>query len=232
MMTGKVNIPVRLLPRPTDSRGFIVPFFVCWFKDGKPSREGVDGAVPDFRVVDPDRFMLCTRGLRCWICGEPLGVRHAFVLGPMCCVTRVTSEPGSHRECAEYAVRVCPFLARPRMKRNPSPWLTDKVVPAAGQHSDRNPGVMAIWVQRGPGVAFEATQGEHGILFYVRDPFEPPRWYREGREATRAEIDAAIESGVRDELRPQADREGPAAVAELVKSMQRLSPLLPIAGGA
>ena len=53
------------------------------------------------------------RGL-CWVCGEPLGVHKVYAIGPMCVINRTTSEPASHRDCAEFAVKACPFLLEGR----------------------------------------------------------------------------------------------------------------------
>src|SRR5438477_249547 len=73
---------------------------------------------PDFRCADKRKFHRALKEKRCWVCGDKLGVHLAFVIGPMCAVNKVTSEPPCHLECAEYSVRICPFLSRPRMRRN------------------------------------------------------------------------------------------------------------------
>ena len=55
---------------------------------------------------------------KCWLCGQTLGKHMTFPIGPMCAITRTTAEPPSHLACAEYAVKACPFLSQPRMRRN------------------------------------------------------------------------------------------------------------------
>lgn len=43
-----------------------------------------------------------------------LGRHLSFVIGPMSAINRNTSEPGCHRDCAQFAVRACPlFLVLP-----------------------------------------------------------------------------------------------------------------------
>src|SRR5437764_29347 len=97
-------LPSRLKLLPVDERGFPVPWFVAWI-DGKP----------DFRVVDQRKMAIAVSEKRCWVCGDFLGRYMAFVIGPMCAVNRVSSEPPSHRECAEFSVRACPFLTKPKV---------------------------------------------------------------------------------------------------------------------
>jgi hypothetical protein len=165
-----------------------VPFFVAWFKEGTVQREGF--GEPDFRVVDPQKMTSCVRLNLCWICGQPLGRHHAFVLGPMCVVTRVTSEPGSHHDCALYALQVCPFLVHPTRRRNERPFQTE-IVAAAGEHSTANPGIMALWMTNGQALPFQAQRGAPGVLFHVSQP-TVVTWWREGRLATRGDVSAAL----------------------------------------
>src|SRR5258708_39459955 len=97
-------IPQRMARLPISPTGFPVPWFVAW----------VDG-VPDFRVIGPDKIVQAVKRNLCWLCGQPKGIHHAFVIGPMCAINRTISEPSSHLECAQFAAVACPFLANPRM---------------------------------------------------------------------------------------------------------------------
>jgi hypothetical protein len=79
-----------------------VPFFVRT-EGGKPVFAGPPLAVKP----------ACLRDGLCWICGHGLQNRsYAFVIPPAGVVSRVTSDPPSHRDCARYALRACPFLKR------------------------------------------------------------------------------------------------------------------------
>src|SRR5262245_23013157 len=137
MHTHKLNasicdipIPERMRHRPVSATGYPVPWFVAW----------INGE-PDFRIVDPPKVGRAVRGDLCWLCGQTLGSRHkAFILGPMCSVNLVSSEPPSHRTCAEYAVAACPFLTKPRMRRNDKDQPTETREPG-GLMVHRNPGV-------------------------------------------------------------------------------------------
>lgn len=226
-----VPMPRRLFGKPKDHRGFVVPFFVQWFKDGQRARAGAAGAVPDFRVIDSSRLVQAVTFGKCWICGDTLGSLHAHVIGPMCAVTRLSSEPGSHRECAEYACQVCPFLVRPAMKRNPTPYVV-RVEAAPGEHIASNPGVMALWITKGPASPYRTEIGKPGTLFALGDPAVPVTWWREGRAATRAEVDAAIAHGIEAELMPRAEKKGAAAVDEIGRLAIEVRPFLPAPEGA
>ena len=155
-----IEKPARLNHLATDHRGFIVPWFVQWFKDGKGSAYG-EGE-PDFRCADERKFHRALKEKRCWVCGDKLGVHLAFVIGPMCAVNKVTSEPPCHLECAEYSVRICPFLSRPRMRRNEHD-LPEQRIEAPGVHLKRNPGTICIWVTRSY-QTFRPEIGQDGLL--------------------------------------------------------------------
>ena len=180
--------PLRMLRLPIDERGFIVPFFVQWFDDARRATPAGTGT-PDFRVVNANVIRRVLREQRCWICGDVFH-RHELptsVVGPMCTVNRISAEPPSHRECARYAAQVCPFLTKPRMKRNPKGLPEERNVP--GIMIERNPGVVAVWTSR------QVLLDPATSLFHIGDPVAV-EWWAEGREATREEVMASFTSGV------------------------------------
>lgn len=206
-------MPERIARLPRDERGYPVPFFVTWF----------DG-VPDFRVASRAAMARAIKEKRCWICGEVLGRNIAFTIGPMCAVNRTSSEPPQHRECAQFAAVACPFLTRPRMRRNEK--NMPEHVPAPGVQIDRNPGVALVWVTR----SFELVRAHHGVagtLFSLGDAIAV-EWYREGRPATRAEVAEATESGL-PLLRGIAAQEGEEAVEALGEYLRAAQVLWPAA---
>ena len=128
-------LPVRIARLPRH-RGYPVPWFVAV----------IDG-VPDFRIVGTNKIALAHTRQLCWICGERIGSFLAFTVGPMCAVNRISSEPPSHRECAEFAAVACPFLARPHMVRREAGKPEGATEPA-GVSIRRNPGVALVWVTK------------------------------------------------------------------------------------
>lgn len=218
-----VEVPPRMRKLPRDRRGFIVPSFVSWLKNGKLSKPGVPGAEPDFRAVDTWFFAHAINYNRCWLCGEKLGSKHVFAIGPMCSVNRITSEPGSHLDCAHYAVKVCPFIIEPKMKRNDvKPVAHDHVLDPAGLHNDRNPGAMLLWVA-GPA---RPTKVQGGVLLQLAEPVRV-EWWTRGRLATHAEARAALDSGVEELRRIAVKRDGPAGLRELDKLAKAAERWLP-----
>jgi hypothetical protein len=203
---GAVTAAARDLPRPIPARiarlpvsriGYPVPRFVAW----------VDGE-PDFRLVDERYLEQSLRRKLCWLCGDVLGVHVTFPIGPMCAVNRTTAEPPSHRGCALFAVRACPFLSNPAARRRER-GLPDGHVPPAGEMIRRNPGVTCLWSPR----LFRPVRAGAGVRLRQGDP-EAVLWFARGREATRAEVEASIASGM-PLLRDPAEAEGAAAVREL-----------------
>jgi len=222
-MVDLPQMPPRIAKLPRDHRGFPVPWFVQWMEHGAPAREG-EGE-PDFRVIDSAKFARCIAVPRCWICGEMLGKHRVFLIGPMCAINRVISEPPSHRACAEFAVKACPFMVQPRMRRNGKD-IPVETVNAAGLHIDRNPGVTCLWeTHRYKPFRVDAARGEPGILYRLGDPTRAD-WWAEGRAATREEVMSAIGRGL-PQLVELAELDGRAAVNELKRYLDRAMQLLP-----
>lgn len=209
-------LPERMRGRPVDPRGFPVPWFVAKMDDGQW----------DFRVIRPHGFAMAVQGNICWICGCPLGVHKTFVIGPMCAINRVTSEPPSHLVCAQWATRACPFMLNPEARRSSRPMAPDAEAPA-GIHTERNPGAMCLWTTR----TFEPFRVPHhlpgsgGMLIRLGDP-SAVEWWARGRAATRAEVLASISSGI-PLLKAAAEAQGVDAVEALSGQIEDIEPLLP-----
>jgi hypothetical protein len=185
------RMPERIKRLPIDpARGFPVPWFVEW----------IDG-VPEFRAADARKFVAAITEHRCWVCGDVLGHHRIFTIGPMCGLNRTTSEPPSHVECAEWSVKNCPFLSRPKMVRREDEELLNNAT-MAGIPLMRNPGVTLLWWTAKYDVFTPPTGGR---LIHIGDP-ERVAWYAEGRLATRAEVLRSIETGM-PALREAAEQE-------------------------
>lgn len=205
-----IPLPARLARRPVSEKGFPVPWFV--------TLKTADGKW-DFVNIDPRRVAEAVQRRVCWTCGEPLGRIVAFVIGPMCSVNRLSAEPPTCGECAEYAVRACPFLANPNMRRNLKAAHDPTGASTPGLMLQHNPTATLIWltkhweVQRGTG------------LHRIGDPVAVA-WYKEGRTATRADIDAAFEIGL-PKLREAANAQGFPAIADLARKLAVARTFLP-----
>lgn len=202
--------PPRIAALRTDHRGYPVPWFVADI-DGKP----------DFRVIAPGKIQEALHGCKCWICGGQVGKFVAFVIGPMCAINRVSAEPPSHRDCAEYAAKACPFLSMPKMKRRED-GLPEEAIDPAGVMIKRNPGVTLVWITTKYNVF---TDGRGGMLFEVGEPTET-QWYAHGRPATREEVEDSIASGM-PQLVEAAKQDGPEALATLKEMVLTAQQYLP-----
>lgn len=208
-------LPTRMRKLSVDHRGYPVPWFVLWLPDG----------TPDHRAISREKWLQATKDGLCWVCGEPLGRFKTFVLGPMCGVNRTTSEPACHLDCAEWSARNCPFLSRPQMVRRemdfeqPNYKGLDSAPP--GFALERNPGVTLLWTTFNFDV-FRVDPSEGacaGLLIHVGAPVAL-RAYREGRVATRAELDESEGGGI-GSLLEMANKEGPDAVSALETAVAR-----------
>jgi hypothetical protein len=192
-----LEIPQRMTHLEISDEGYPVPWFVGWI-NGKP----------DFRLVDPEKLVIATRHKKCFLCGENLGVYMTFVIGPMCAVNRTSAEPPSHRSCALYAVKACPFLTQPRMRRNEKDMPIDATKPA-GEMIRRNPGVSLLWTTK----IYTTVRLSNGLLFKIGDP-ETLEFWSEGQYATKRQVLDSINSGL-PILQEMAEEEGQIAVAKL-----------------
>lgn len=213
------EMPERIAALPVNHVGYPVPWFVAWI-DGKP----------DFRVIGHDGIRTALMQKRCWVCGMSFDGQEdrAFVIGPMCAVNLVTAEPPCHLECAVYSATHCPFLIMPNMTRRDRHKPAGTVAPA-GIAIARNPGVALFWVTGWRSWTPERQPRAHGggVLFRL-GPAKQALWFAHGREATRDEVLASIDSGL-PLLREMAEEDGPDAIAELAAMHERALAYLPAA---
>ena len=204
-----VNMPDRIAHLPRDHRGFPVPKFVAW----------IDGA-PDFRCIEPAYLVDAVKHNRCWLCGGQLGRHLVFVIGPMCAVNRINSEPPCHYDCAKFAATNCPFLIRPKMRRNEAD-LPEVHVKAAGEPLKRNPGCCCLWITDSY-KPFKPDRGNGGWLFHLGKPSRL-EFYAEGRAATREEVVESVRTGL-----PllQDERDGPDGARALQRAVDTFTKLL------
>ena len=109
-MKTAIAMPERVARLPQDSRGYPIPWNVLKAGDGTP-----------FFIVNDDRKAFrALRENRCPICGEHLGRWRWLVGGPLSAFDPngyYFDLPG-HRDCIEYALQVCPYLAIPKYLRH------------------------------------------------------------------------------------------------------------------
>ncbi len=98
-----IPVPLQMQNLPLTEGGYLKP----WFVKGD-----------DFRVTDGDKAGLAVTKQACWICGNPFDTPlYAMVGDAISAVARIYREPPCHKECAEYAMQVCPFILYPNAKR-------------------------------------------------------------------------------------------------------------------
>lgn len=211
-MTLKFEEHARIAKLPHDKRGFPVPWFVAW-----------DGDKPLFPVMDPAKFVQAVRQDKCWVCGEKLGKFKTFVIGPMCCVNKISSEPPCHKDCAEFSARYCPFLTRPKMRRvtTHDGYIDIPTSKPAGIMLEHNPGVTSLWTTK----SFGIMRMPDGFLFNI-GPFESIEFWANGRRAKRPEVYAAIDKGL-PLLRDMAGIDGPEGQAECERKIAEFLDVLP-----
>ena len=206
------KMPDRIKLLPIDpERGYPVPWFVKWIDDK-----------PEFRLMDEEKWIEAIKRKRCWVCGQRLGVHLCFVLGPMCGVTRTTSEPPCHQECARWSALNCPFLLMPKMVRREDEEFLSKCPQSLGGIAiKRNPGVTLLWST----YSFEVWRPKGaGILITVGPPMEG-EWYAEGKPASWSAVNDSVVSGL--PYLEEVAREEEGALAALYKEVEMLKSLYP-----
>ena len=101
----EVPIPMWMKNLPRDARGYPIPFIVQKSKDG----------LPLFTINNDDRRQYVINNDYCGICCRKLMRFRALVGGALAAFDEVGAylDPAMHIECAQYAMKVCPFLAAP-----------------------------------------------------------------------------------------------------------------------
>lgn len=202
--------PPRIAALPV-RRGYPVPWFVAW----------VNGE-PEFRAMDPEKLVTAIKHKRCWVCGEPLGKFMTFVVGPMCGINRTSAEPPSHKDCAQWSARNCPFLSKPQMTRREGEMLGGGIGETpAGVMIKRNPGVTLLWTTKSYQLFGD---GNDGVLIRIGAP-EGIEWWALGKPATRAQVEESVRSGLPN-LERMAELE-PGAMDDLRKKTASLETLYP-----
>jgi hypothetical protein len=201
-------VPNKLRQLPIQ-RGYPVPWFVA----------EVNG-VYDFRIADSDKLALAIEENRCWLCGSKLGSHVVFTIGLMCSINRISAEPPSHLECAEFGVKACPFLNQTQAKRREND-LPDMLAEPPGVFLQRQPEVILTWVTK----KYSFFEDNGGILFNLGNPYSV-KWWHEGRKATKEEIMAAFELGY-PSLHEMAVSEGQIAVWEIESGYKKALELIP-----
>lgn len=187
-----VELPRNMRALPVDERGYVIPWFVKYI-----------GGKPDFRIADNTKWDKAVANKLCWICGNPFtSRRYAFVIGPMCVVNRVSSEPPSHEDCAIYACKVCPFLANANRERREDDTTAGCV--SSGEMIKRNPGAIAVYVTREYKL-FKAKVTDTTPLFEVGAPLVVS-WWANAKAATVNEVLRSMATGY-PLLREMADSE-------------------------
>jgi hypothetical protein len=175
------HFPPAMQSLPVDKRGFPVPWFVQW----------VDG-VPLFPVMDTRKLVRAIKEQRCWCCGQKLWKNKAFVIGPMCCVNRLSAEPPNHVECAEFAALNCPFLAHPKVGRTEIEGATAP----AGLMIQRNPGIAAVWITESLKIEWHDSPGGGRMPLFRMGPAKRLQFYAHARPAFRHEVDVSVATGL------------------------------------
>jgi len=175
-MSDLPPLPPRIACLPRTAQGWPIPYFV-----DRPA----DGSI-DFRVMHPQRMGMAIRKRLCWICGQSMGSYVAFVGGPLSIAQRQFSDPPAHRDCAEFALTVCPWLATGTHRRLAG-MPAHTFIPA--QHVRDNPGVFGLLITKEYRFTGITQAGEPREI----------RWYTAGRLATRSEVEAAIENARRSD---------------------------------
>jgi hypothetical protein len=104
-----VPVPPRMQALPKDPRGYPIPVIVSVTSDCKAH----------FQINDETKRQQVIAADRCSICGWRLNRLRYYVGGRLSAFHEHGAfiDPAMHKECAEYALQVCPYLAAPRYTR-------------------------------------------------------------------------------------------------------------------
>lgn len=198
MLREDMKDPPRAMKgRPVDHRGYLVPWFVT-LKD-KEDRW-------DFATVTQQRLAEAIRFKKCWVSGEKLGRRVAFVIGPMCTINRIGADGPVKPDVGHWSAKVCPFLSRPlavRAEREDTKFANPGVMVT------ENPGICVVWVTD----THKFMKNKR--LFHIGDPISAT-WYRNGVAMKPGEVIDHFDASAK-RLQTFAAEEGEEAHRECLK---------------
>jgi hypothetical protein len=160
-------MPERLNRRSKDIRGYPIPAGVLITKEG----------IPDFKVTDLGKWIFLIKHDRCGLCEESLGRHRAFIGGPASYESRLFTDLPMHKDCAQWAVQVCPYLAAPKFRyaetlkehEGYAVHKSDLVVPV-------RPEKFFVAVTKG----YRVIPAPDGTTVLKAAPWESSEWWREG----------------------------------------------------
>jgi hypothetical protein len=169
MSQTPLAIPPRLSQRPRDPRGFPIPFAQWIAEDG----------TPDFRILDQERVGRCLRLRLCGLCGHKMGGHLFFIGGPACVAHGRFYDTAMCRDCALFALKACPHLARAKGRYSiaPAPALAPGYKFAVRDMMADKPEVFALMEARQYSAEFR-----EGYLIRASLPWAGVRWFRDGGE--------------------------------------------------
>lgn len=175
MNPALVPIPDRMQRLERDRRGYPIPAVVLRDDLGQPHF-----TVNDTRVVQA----LASAGA-CHLCGERLGAHKWFAGGPCSALhpAGAYNDGPMHRECAQYALKVCPYLSRANAwsKRIDSKTIKPGTLNAAIVFQDPTmfPDQPAVFT-----LADCATYTHRAGRFHPARPWREVQFWRDGLQLT------------------------------------------------
>lgn len=162
-----IAVPPRVAALPKDERGY--PIQVT-------AGKGTDGKI-DFRAISMSVWATCVKHRRCGVCGEPLGRFVAFVGGPQSMASRAFMDAGMHKDCAQYACQVCPFIAAPRFAyARALPVLEGQTVVINEAVSTNRPSYFGLGVTR----YYSVVPNGSDSLAIIAQSWDYVEWWKEG----------------------------------------------------
>lgn len=180
-------LPKRMRTLERDARGYPIPFIVLRDRSG----------TPQFTINDDRRTSQCISQKLCAICGKRFDMHRDpkvpgavflqmwFVGGSRCFLHRHGAfvDPPLHLDCAEYALRVCPFLAAPSYAKR----IDDKKLKpgdlAEGMALHRHEHMMPRQPERfglGCASAYQRVEPSPGSVLFVVARWDYVEWWRNG----------------------------------------------------
>lgn len=151
-----MNPRVAALPQ---YHGFPIPYFAKIRTDG----------TPDFKITDEARRTLCAIERRCWVCGQILGRFTAFLGGPKSIGYRLFVDGPMHRDCAQDAMAICPFmLGRMDYATTFQPERHSEPVAFARDRPDQQQPPEQIGLLISPGFDIATHQYEDSYVWFFR----------------------------------------------------------------
>lgn len=195
-----VPIPPLMKGLMKDERGFPIPYVVLMDKNNKPL----------FKINDEQKKVSnCIERRLCSVCGNPMLQGKMWMIGGMKSAYHpqgAFNDTPVHKECGEYALQVCPYLAYTQYSRKPIDFgkvveATDEKIQGFVDMTQSEERLDFFCFLRVTDFKVKRYSIAERYIYPIK-PYLEERYWLDGKEITMLDAEAILQSKGKESLLP------------------------------